>query len=111
MKFITIRDLRGNSKKLGGLLKKSGKLVLTSNGKPIALLTAVSEDNIEDELFALRQARAMIALERVRTDAERDGANRISMTRVNKIINKTQKNENSREAMKEIKAKSIYKEI
>jgi len=91
MKFITIRDLRGNSKKLGGLLKKSGKLVLTSNGKPIALLTAISEDNIEDELLALRQARAMIALEKIRSDAQSNRANRISMTKINKIIKNARK--------------------
>jgi len=91
MKFITIRDLRGNSKKLGGLLKKSGKLVLTSNGKPIALLTAVSEDNIEDELIALRQARAIVALERVRADAEKGGTSSFSMEKIDQIIRKDRK--------------------
>ena len=91
MKFITIRDLRGNSKKLGGLLKKSGKLVLTSNGKPIALLTAVSEDNIEDELIALRQARAIVALERVRADAEKGGTSSLSMEKIDQIIRKDRK--------------------
>jgi len=91
MKFITIRDLRGNSRKLVGLLNKSGKLVLTSNGKPIALLTAVNEDNMEDELLALRQARAIIALEKIRDDAEKRGTSSLSMGKIDRIIRDTRK--------------------
>ncbi len=88
MKFITIRELRQDTAKLKGMLKKSDKLVLTSNGKPIALMTTVEEDSLEDEIIALRRARAMQALERTRSRSMEKGMDRLSMEEVDGIISR-----------------------
>ncbi len=56
MKFITVRDLRGRPSEVWTKLSRDKELVLTSNGKPIAILSAVSEDTLEGSLVALRQA-------------------------------------------------------
>ena len=46
MQFVTIRDLRNNSSKILNQLVPSEDLVLTSNGKPIAILSSVTEQNL-----------------------------------------------------------------
>ncbi len=47
MKFIAVRDFRTRSSKIWQELAEEKELVITSNGKPIAILSAVSEDNLE----------------------------------------------------------------
>lgn len=37
-------------------------MVVTSNGRPIAILSIVSEDNLEETLAAIRRARAVTAV-------------------------------------------------
>lgn len=58
MKFVTIRDLRSKSRQIQSDLPKYREMVLTSNGKPIAIMTAVSDESLEDLLIAIRRARA-----------------------------------------------------
>ena len=43
-------------------LEEEGELVLTNNGKPIAVICATSEDTLEESLAAIRQARAVAAV-------------------------------------------------
>jgi antitoxin (DNA-binding transcriptional repressor) of toxin-antitoxin stability system len=46
MKFITVRELRGRSGQVWNTLAREREVILTSNGKPIAILSAVSEENL-----------------------------------------------------------------
>lgn len=62
MKFVTIRDLRSKSRQIQDDLPKYREMVLTSNGKPIAIMTAISEESLEDSLAAIRRARAINAV-------------------------------------------------
>jgi hypothetical protein len=70
MKFVTIRDLRSKSRQIQNDLPKYREMVLTSNGKPIAIMTAISEESLEDSLAAIRRARAISAV----TGLQRQGA-------------------------------------
>jgi antitoxin (DNA-binding transcriptional repressor) of toxin-antitoxin stability system len=58
MKFVTIRDLRGNTARLRRDLREDREIVLTANGRPFALMTPVEPDTVEEELLAIRRARA-----------------------------------------------------
>lgn len=62
MKFITVRDLRGRPGKVWKDLAAEGELVLTSNGKPIALLSSVEDRTFEERLRTLRRAKALQAV-------------------------------------------------
>lgn len=73
MNFYSVRDLRTNSKSIWENLKGNGEAVITNNGKPAALLLDISEDNFEVTLQAVRQARAMIAFNNMRSRAAMDG--------------------------------------
>ena len=69
MKFVTVRDLRGKTSELWKELERERELVVTSNGKPIAILSATDEDSFEECLWALRRSRAGEALAGLQRDA------------------------------------------
>jgi len=62
MKFVSVRDLRGKSADIWRALPDEREMVITSNGRPVAILAAVSEANLEESLAAFRRARAIGAV-------------------------------------------------
>ena len=86
MKFITARDLRLRPGQVWEQLASEREIVVTSNGKPVALLTGVDEENVEKEILALRRARAQIALDRLRQSAWARGLDRVPPKRIGSII-------------------------
>ncbi len=62
MRFITVRDLRGKSAQVWQQLAKEKEMVITSNGKPVAVLCSVSEETLEESLAAIRRSRAVAAV-------------------------------------------------
>lgn len=73
MKFISVRDLRSSPAKIWRELPEEREMVITNNGKPIALLTPISDDSFESTLAALRQALAVQAVQRMQTAARESG--------------------------------------
>lgn len=76
MKFISVRDLRGKSAEVWKNLPREREVVLTSNGRPVAILSAVNESNLEESLSAIRQARAaeaVMSLQRRSVEQNTDG--------------------------------------
>ena len=73
MNFYSVRDLRNDSKSIWENLKRNGEAVITNNGKPSALLLDISEDNFEVMLQAVRQAKAMIAFNNMRSRSQTNG--------------------------------------
>jgi antitoxin (DNA-binding transcriptional repressor) of toxin-antitoxin stability system len=78
MKFASIRDLRVRPGRVWKALKAEEDLVLTSNGKPFAVITNVDEDTLEDTLQALRRRRAQAAVATMRDRAARKGLAKMS---------------------------------
>ena len=62
MRFISVRDLNTKPKEVWSKIKDE-EVVITSNGKPIALLSGVTEETLENTVRAIRRSRALIALE------------------------------------------------
>ena len=91
MKFVTIRDLRANTAQLRKDLRKDREVVLTANGRPFALMTPVEPDTVEEEVLAIRRARAQAALSRIRAKAKTDGLDRTSMDEIGAIIAKVRR--------------------
>lgn len=73
MKFVTVRDLRGKTSELWKELERERELVVTSNGKPIAILSATNEESFEECLWTLRRSRAGEALASLQRDAAERG--------------------------------------
>lgn len=86
MKFITVRDLRGRSGQVWTKLAREREIILTSNGKPIAILSAVTEDTLEESLAAVRRARSVAAVEQLQRQSVNSGTDTLSPATINREI-------------------------
>ena len=84
--FLSIRELRASTGRLKALLADDGKIVLTANGKPAALMLEVSDSSLEDLLLDLRQLQAMRALRTLQDNAQKNGTASMSLEEINKEI-------------------------
>ena len=91
MKFITVRDFRTYPKKIWDDLKKSQEMVITNNGKPIALLTPLMDSNLESTIKAVRRAKAMISLEEMWNVSIKNKNYKLSEKEINNIISDIRK--------------------
>jgi len=78
MKFISVRDLRGKSAEIWKNLPGEREMIVTNNGRPIAILAAVSESNLEESISAFRQARAVEAVVHLQRRSLEQGTDSIS---------------------------------
>ena len=95
MKFLSTRDLRNRPGYVRDLAR-GDDLVLTANGKPIAMLLGVNEDELEETAQAIRQARAQLAVARMRKQAERRGLQRLPLSAINAEIRAVRSKRKSR---------------
>jgi hypothetical protein len=95
MKFVSVRDFRSKSGKVWSDLAREKDFLLTSNGKPIAIVSAVSEADVEDSLAALRQVRAMMAVERMQSRSLAKGTSKMSLKEINAEISAVRKERQS----------------
>jgi antitoxin (DNA-binding transcriptional repressor) of toxin-antitoxin stability system len=65
MRFVSVRDLRSRGRQVWKQLETEKELIITSNGRPIAILTGVNQENFEQILRDLRRARALQAVEKM----------------------------------------------
>ncbi|MDT3776684.1 type II toxin-antitoxin system Phd/YefM family antitoxin [Nitrospira sp. MA-1] len=79
MKFMTVRGLGGRPGQGWNQLAHECDLVLISNGKPVAILSAVSEDNPEESFSAVRRASAVAAVEKVQSHSIETGTDKLSL--------------------------------
>ena len=91
MKFVSIRDMRLKPGNVWKMAKKDKELILTSNGRPVAILTGVNEETLEEELQAIRRARALQALESIHRASEMKGLSTISDNEVQSEIDAVRK--------------------
>ena len=92
MRFVSVRDLRGKSSEIWKSLSDEKDIVITSNGRPIALLSAISESSLEESLATLRRARAMAAVQEIQSVSVLRGANRTPLKEINAEIKTVRRN-------------------
>ena len=86
MDFVSVRQLRTESAAVWEALAAGKDLVVTSNGKPIAVLSATTATTLEAFLAALRQARAQLAVAAMQRRAKETGADQFTLDEVNAEI-------------------------
>ena len=84
--FISVRQLRIQSADVWAALADAQDLVVTSNGKPIAILSATTAKTLEASLAALRQARAQLAVATMQRRARETGADKLDLDDINAEI-------------------------
>ena len=91
MKMLSARDLRG---KLGDLRKKlfeEREILLMSRGKPMALLTRVSESDWEEELKFQRQSRFGWIVGKIQQESLKKGTDKITEAEIEAEIQAVRK--------------------
>jgi len=78
MKFLSVKDLRTKSSQIWHDLPDEKEMVITNNGRPVAILSALSDENIEESLAAIRQARVSEAIITLQRESVRRGLNNLS---------------------------------
>ena len=91
MKFATIREFRSKTAEMRRALEREQEIILTANGKPVAIVCRVNADNVEEQLMAIRRARARVALDQIRADAKARGLDKMTMTEIDTLIAKVRR--------------------
>lgn len=91
MKFMSVRDLRSKSAQVWQDLPSERELIITNNGRPIAILAAISESNLEESLTAFRQARAVEAVASLQHRSVDHGTNALTMDEIDAEIGAVRK--------------------
>jgi antitoxin (DNA-binding transcriptional repressor) of toxin-antitoxin stability system len=91
MKLVSVRDLRTKPSAVWKDLSQAKDLVLTNNGKPIALVSAVTEETLEDALKLLRRMRAATALEKIHQESLTKGKEKTTLEEIDDVISRVRK--------------------
>jgi antitoxin (DNA-binding transcriptional repressor) of toxin-antitoxin stability system len=91
MKFVSVRDFRASSAKIWKALPEEQEMVITNNGKPIALLTPLSDKTLENTLSAIRQARAINAVKLIQQESLKKGLKKTTMKEIDEEIKRIRK--------------------
>jgi prevent-host-death family protein len=85
VRFVTVRDLRSKSAELWRELAEEGEMVVTNNGRPVAVLAAAGDD-VEEVLRSFRKNRALSALERQHMESVARGTHLMTLDEINAVI-------------------------
>jgi len=91
MKFISVRDLRSKSAQVWKELPEEREMIITSNGRPIAIIAATKDSDLEESLSALRQARAVEAVASLQRRSVEKGNDMITMNEIDTEIKAVRK--------------------
>lgn len=86
MKFMTVREMRGSGAALWRELPVEKEMVVTSNGRPVAILSAIEGGDFEQSLKDLRRARAVRAATELQSASLDNGTDRMTLTEINDVI-------------------------
>ena len=86
MRFLSVRDLKTKSSQVWKELAGQKEMIVTSNGRPIALLSSINENNLEQLLTAFRRARATNAVASIQYESTQKGTDKISMDEIDAEI-------------------------
>ena len=92
MQFVTVRNLRNKPAQIRQALLAEKDMVLTSNGKPFAIITAISEGVLEKSLAMMRRIRAENAVVSMQKHSAKIGTNKLSLKDVNVEITAARRN-------------------
>ena len=91
MKFLTVRDLRSKSAQIWKELIDEQEMVITNNGRPVAILSAINESNLEKSLNSIRRARIADVISSIQQESIRNRTNKITNDEINDEIRKVRK--------------------
>ena len=91
MKFISVRDFRTSSSTIWNNLPSEREMIVTHNGKPIALLTPLTDETLEDTVSAVRRAKAINAVKKMQEISVSLGHDKLTLDDINALIADTRR--------------------
>lgn len=91
MQLISARELRLQPAAVWAKLQKEKTLVVTSNGKPIGLLSDLPGGDLEQALAMMRRVRGQWALQQIRLEAREQGVDRLTPAQIDREIKAARK--------------------
>lgn len=91
MKFLTVRDLRNKSAQIWKELPDEQEMIITNNGRPVAILSSINENNLETSLNSIRKARVIEAVSSIQQKSIKKGKNKITLHEINQEIKEVRK--------------------
>lgn len=89
MQFVPYRDLRNEPSALRKKLAAEGELIVTVDNKPFAVMINLGDENMQDILLMVSRLRAQMAARSIRSQARRDGLDKMTLKDVNALVKKT----------------------
>ena len=89
MQFVPYRELRNEPSALRKKLVREGELIVTVDNKPFAVMINLGDENVEDILLMVSRLRAQMATRSIRSQARREGLNKMTLKDINALIKKT----------------------
>ena len=86
MRFVSVRDLRTSTAQVWRDLEREGEVVVMNGSRPQALLVPVTGATVEATAKAVRQARAMQALDAMNARAAATGLASLTMDEIDAEI-------------------------
>jgi PHD/YefM family antitoxin component YafN of YafNO toxin-antitoxin module len=101
MEFVPIRDLCASPRKITTQLKRDGRVVITNNGRPTAIMIDVDAANFEETLADLKRLRAKRAMRELQTASVKSGLSKMTMAEIDEEIQAARTERIARETMRE----------
>ncbi len=90
MQFVPYRSLRNEPSALRKKLESEGDLIVTVGGKPFALMVNLNDsEDIQDILLMVSRLKAQMAARSIRSQARKDGLDKMTLKDINALIKKT----------------------
>ena len=86
MRFMSMRELQKSGGEIREALSNDGKVVITTAGKPTALMIQIGESDFEETLTLLNQVRFAKAVRDMRQEAVRNGLEDMTMEEIDAEI-------------------------
>ena len=106
MEFVPIRDLCASPRKITAQLKRDGRLVITTNGRPTAIMLDVDSSTFEETLLDLRGLRAKKALRELQEVSVKNGTSKMTMDEIDAEIAAARAERTAREKVSQCKKPS-----
>ena len=86
MQFVPYRDLLNGPSALRKKLASEGELIVTVDNKPFAVMINLADENVQDILLMVSRLRAQMAARSIRSQARRDGLDKMTLKDINALI-------------------------
>jgi antitoxin (DNA-binding transcriptional repressor) of toxin-antitoxin stability system len=93
MKFVSVKEFKLSPTSVWKKLPSEREMIVTSSGKPIALLIPVSDEMLEDTITAVRRAKAFNAMKRMQEVSASMGNNKLSLDEISVVVKNVRRND------------------